>query len=393
MTQWFPAPDRADTLTALSEAFLRSFGTVPAGIWSAPGRVNVIGEHTDYNQGFCLPMALPHRTYAAAAPRDDGRLRLSSLQQRGVWEGTLADVGPGTPEGWVAYAAGVVWALDRRGLSVAGLDLLVDGHVPLGSGLSSSAALECAVAVAVRDLGSGAVVDVLGLAAACIDAENVVAGASTGGMDQTVSLRAEPGHALLLDCLDMSTTAVPWGLGAEGWQLMVMDTRAPHQLVDGQYAERRATCEAAARTLGVTSLREVSLNGLAAALDRLDPLSQKRVRHVVTDSARAEQAASLIADGDVRSLGAVMQDSHASARDDYEISCPELDLAVETAIAQGSPGARMTGGGFGGSAIALVREGSEEAMADAVAAAFETAGFAPPQFLVATPQGPARRDV
>ncbi len=391
MTAWLDAPDHDQTVSTLASTFAERFGLEPAGVWSAPGRVNVIGEHTDYNQGFCLPMALPHRTYAAAVIREGGRLRLASVQQDQAWEGTVADIGPGAPSGWAAYAAGVVWALAQRGVEVPGLDLLVDGHVPLGSGLSSSAALECAVATAVRDL-SGTDLDVVSMAAACIDAENVVAGANTGGMDQTISLRAVAGHALLLDCRSMVPTQVPWGLGADGWELMVIDTRAPHQLVDGQYAERRSTTEAAARTLGVPALRDISLDHLDEALGRLDPLSQRRVRHVVTDTARAVEAADVITAGDVAALGALMVASHASARDDYQISCPELDLAVDTALDNGSPGARMTGGGFGGSAIALVREGAEAALADAIAAAFTDRGFGAPQFLVATPQGSARRD-
>ncbi len=230
------------------------------------------------------------------------------------------------------------------------------------------------------------------LAAACVTAENVVAGANTGGMDQAISLGAEDGRAMLLDCRDMSSRQVRWTLAAEGWELLVMDTRAPHRLVDGQYAERRSTCETAARTLGVRALRDVPVQGLHDALSRLDPLPQKRVRHIVTEIDRVASAADALEAGDAAGLGDLMSASHASMRDDYEISSDELDVAVETALAQGSPGARMTGGGFGGSAIALVSAGAAGTTAQAVVEAFAARGFAEPQFLVVTPSGPARRE-
>ncbi|WP_454084104.1 galactokinase [Georgenia sp. Marseille-Q6866] len=354
-----------------------ALGPEPAdGVWAAPGRVNLIGEHTDYNGGLCLPIALPHRTYVAVRRRDDRTVRLTSGQEPGVRTVDLDGVGPagspGAVEGWPAYVVGVAWALVAEGLvpaeRVTGFDVAVDSCVPYGAGLSSSAALECAVAIALDELwGLGLAADDAGrarLAAACVRAENEVAGAPTGGMDQSASLRAEEARALLLDCRDGSTRQVPFALEAAGLELLVIDTRAPHALVDGQYAERRDSCERAARHLGVTTLREVEdLDAALAALT--DPVVQRRVRHVVTEIERVARFAEELDAGPLdtdraAALGALMAGSHTSMRDDYEISCAELDLAVETATAAGAHGARMTGGGFGGSAIALLPAGQAE---------------------------------
>ncbi len=390
---WLPAADRDEASGALAAAFAERYGAAADGVWSAPGRVNLIGEHTDYNAGFCLPIALPHRTFAAVRRRDDDTVRVEGLQTDQVWSGTLEDVGPGRPRGWVGYPLGVLWALAELGYRPGGLDLLVDGRVPLGSGLSSSAALECAVAVAVADLmGSGAV-PVGDLVSAAVTAENVVVGASTGGLDQTASLRCLEGHALLLDCRDFGTTQIPWRIAEDGWRVLVVDTRAPHALADGQYAARRADCEEAAGVLGLASLRELAPTDLDDALDRLptDRL-RRRVRHVVTETARAEAAARALSAGDVTAFGRAWWTSHESLRDDYEVSAPGLDTVVEVARSHGAAGARMTGGGFGGSAIALVRDGEEPALAAAVAEAFAANDWDPPQFLVATPSGPAGRD-
>ena len=390
--RWRPPPDSHEVASTLSRRFEQRFGEPPSGVWAAPGRVNLIGEHTDYNQGLCLPMALPHRTYAAVRVRADRANRVASLQQDDGWEGTLDDVGPGSPRGWAAYAAGVLWALGQRGLDLPGLDVLVDGHVPLGSGLSSSAALECSVAAAVAGL-----VDEVGslapeeLVEACVAAENVVAGASTGGLDQSTALRARAGHVMLLDCRDFSVEQVPWML--DGWTLLVVDTRAPHALVDGQYAQRRRSCEEAAARLGVTSLRDVEAAELESALARLagDEVLVRRTRHVVTEIERVRRAAHSLRGGDVAALGQLMAASHVSLRDDYEVSCPELDTVVDTALHAGAAGARMTGGGFGGSAVALVRRDESAAVADAVAAAFADRGWGAPQVLEAVPSGPATR--
>ena len=252
-------------MTRASETHRAVFGADPAGVWSAPGRVNLIGEHTDYNDGLVLPIALPHRTYAACSPRADRLLRVHSAQVGETVEVDLDTVGPGTPAGWTAYVAGVLWALGEAGHRVRGLDVTVDSEVPVGAGLSSSAALECAVGAAASDLFH---LDLLAddaararLAMACVQAENEVAGAMTGGMDQSAALLCRVDHALLLDCRSGETEHVPFDLrgqrGDGGYVLLVTDTRAAHALNDGQYAQRRSAAEQAAAELGVASLRDV----------------------------------------------------------------------------------------------------------------------------------------
>lgn len=417
---WYPEADREQAARNVAKAFGHLHGRPPAGVWAAPGRVNLIGEHVDYNGGLCLPFALEHRTFVALSPRTDGRVRIRSGQVPGQvggqvpgngegpadWEGDLEDVAPGTVDGWAGYAVGVPWALREAGFDVPGFDAVVDGHVPLGSGLSSSAALECAVAIALDDVaGLGLGGDDAGrtrLAAACVRAENDIAGAPTGGMDQATSLRARPGAALLLDCLDSTVEPVPFDLLAHGLELLVIDTRAHHSLVDGQYGSRREACAQAAALLGVTWLRELALDGLDDVLRRIDAAvddpeqadeMQRRVRHVVTEIARVTEVADLLRQGRVRDIGPLLDASHASLRDDYEVSAPELDQAVTAAVEAGALGARMTGGGFGGSAIALVGRQDSERVAAAVAAAFERRGFDPPAFLRAIPSSAAAREV
>ena len=384
---------------AAARLFRDTFGEQPQGVWSAPGRVNLIGEHTDYNGGLCLPIALPHRTYAALSRRDDRHLRIVSAQGEDVVEIDLDEVGPGSPQGWAAYVAGVPWALERAGHQVGGFDVAVDGRVPLGAGLSSSAALECAVAAALSDtfgldlLDSGA--GRVALAAVCVEAENTVAQAPTGGMDQSASLLAEEGHALLLDCRDFSTEQVPFDLDRHGLALLVVDTRAVHELVDGQYAERRDSCEQAARELGVDTLRDVEADDLDAALARLSSdLLRKRARHVVTEIARVEQAREALRADDFGRLGELFLASHDSMRDDFEISVDELDTAVTSATDAGALGARLTGGGFGGSAIALVSAQDATQVQAAVEKAFADRGFSrAPECFVVSAAGPAGRDL
>lgn len=275
-------------------SFTERFGFAAEGTWSAPGRVNLIGEHTDYNQGLCLPIALPQRTSAQVRRRDDRLLRIWSEQEDHLVEVEIGDVAPGHPEGWAAYAAGVVWALDQAGYDVGGLDIAIDGHVPVGGGLSSSAALECSVGAAASDVFA---LDLMTsdhsraeLAQLCVKAENDIAKAPTGGMDQSAALRCTPANALLLDCRDGSVEQVPFDLALSGLSLLVMDTRAVHSLVDGQYAARRRSCEEGAAALGVPSLREVDIADLDAALARLDdPVVRRRVRHIVTEIDRVRQ--------------------------------------------------------------------------------------------------------
>ncbi len=379
-------------------------GAAPDGVWSAPGRVNLIGEHTDYNAGLALPIALPHRTYVALRRRDDDVVRLVSAQATGeTWTTRLGDVAPGAVSGWGAYVAGVAWALAEAGHKLPGFDAVVDSCVPFGAGLSSSAALECAFAVALDEVaGLGLAGDDAGraeLAAACVRAENEIAGAPTGGMDQAASLRCSAGHALLVDCRPglsalESATRVPFDLEAAGLRLLVVDTRAEHQLVDGQYAARRAACEQAAELLELGSLREIPADGLPEALDALAPhdpdgVLRRRVQHVVTEIERTAQVVDLVRDGRVDEVGPLMLASHTSLRVDYEVSARELDLVVDAATGAGALGARMTGGGFGGSAIALVRESDVEAVVAAVQAAFDDAGLRAPGFLLAPPSDPA----
>jgi len=396
---WAPADGAARALAGFSAAF----DGAPDGVWAAPGRVNLIGEHVDYNGGACLPLALPHRTYVALRPRADGAIRLVSAQAEQHWEARRDTVGPGTVSGWGTYVAGVAWALDQAGVAVPdGFDAFVDSCVPFGAGLSSSAALECAVAVALDEWsGAGWADDDAGrarLAAACVRAENEIAQAPTGGMDQAAALRCRVGHALLLDTRDGTVEQVPFDLAAVDLELLVIDTRARHANADGQYGARRAACEQAATLLGVGSLRDVAdAQDLAAALDRLRAAGRDDlvhpVRHVVTEIERTAWFAALLRERRVREVGPLLDASHASLRDDYAVSCAELDAAVEAARAAGALGARMTGGGFGGSAIALVPAGTSEAVAGQVVAAFAHAGFEHPSFLVAQPAASASRVV
>jgi len=392
---WVTAWGRSDGARRVGEAFREVFGGAPDGVCSAPGRVNVIGEHTDYNAGLCLPIALPHRTYVALRSRPDDVVRVASAQEAGRWETDLADVAPGVVHGWGSFVAGVAWALRQAGYPITGFDAAVDSCVPYGAGPSSSAALECAVAVALDDVhGLGLAADDAGrarLVQICIRAENEIAGAATGGLDQTASLRCRAGQALLVDFRDGTTRPVPLPVAASGLALLVVDTRAEHQHAGGQYAARRAACERAADLLGIESLRQVT--ALEPALSRLAELLpadeadvvQRRVRHVVSENARVELVAQLLTDHKVAQVGPVLTAAHASLRDDYEVSCCELDLAVDTAIVAGALGGRMVGGGFGGSAIALVRPDDVDRVAQAVADAFADAGLAAPAFLVAVP--------
>ncbi|TDC69501.1 galactokinase [Streptomyces hainanensis] len=365
---------------------------VESGRWAAPGRVNLIGEHTDYNEGFVMPFALPHTTGATAARRADRVLRLSSAQIDGApIEVSLDGLAPGSVPGWAAYPAGVAWELERAGHRLAGAELSFDSNVPTGAGLSSSAALEVVTALALNDLND------LGLTPEALArlsqrAENDFVGMPCGILDQMASASCAAGHVLFLDTRDLSRRQVPFDMASEGLRLLVVDTQVKHSHADGAYATRRAECETGAATLGVPFLRDVAYDDLDAALSRLpDPAIRRRVKHIVTENRRVERVIDLLDAGRAREIGPLLTEGHASLRDDFEVSCPELDLVVSTAVAEGALGARMTGGGFGGSAIVLVEEEAVDAVAKAVKDAFATSGYRAPRTFEATPSEGARR--
>ncbi|MFJ8689201.1 galactokinase [Micromonospora wenchangensis] len=382
-------PDVADRATA---GFSAGYDATPAGRWAAPGRVNLIGEHTDYNDGFVLPFALPLRTVVAADPQPGERWTVhSEIADRPVDFGAAEADLPGRVTGWGGYVAGVVWALREAGYAVPGARLAVASDVPLGSGLSSSAALEAAVLAALADLGG------LDLPAErrprlAQRAENGYVGAPTGIMDQSAVIRCRAGHALFLDCRDESVDHVPFDLDAAGLAILVIDSRAPHRHADGEYASRRAACERAADVLGVPALRDVPVADLDAALGRLpDDETRRRVRHVVTENQRVLDTVALLRAGRVAGIGPLLTASHASMRDDFAITVPEVDTAVEAALAAGALGARMTGGGFGGCVLALVEAAAAEPVAAAVRAAYAERGFAAPDTRTARPAPGATR--
>jgi galactokinase len=372
--------------------FQQVYGQWPVGVWAAPGRVNLIGEHTDYNDGYVLPFALPHRTEVAAAPAPDREWTVWSAHAAELVRFGEADLLPGRVSGWAGYVAGVVWALREAGWTVPAARLAVTSDVPLGAGLSSSAALECAVLTGLADLG-GLDLPVGDRPALAQRAENAYVGVPCGIMDQSAATLCLAGHALFLDCRSGEVEQVPFDLPAAGLRLLVIDTRAPHQLVSGEYAARRTACEQAAAALGVRALRDVSLADLDTALARLDdPLHRRRVRHVVTENQRVLDTVALLQTGRVREIAPLLSASHASMRDDYEITVPEVDLAAATAEAAGAYGARMTGGGFGGCVIALVDADAADPVAAAVTDAFAAQGFTAPAPFVAVPSagaGPA----
>ncbi|MFD8236980.1 galactokinase [Streptomyces sp. NPDC059696] len=369
------------------DGFEQLYGAAPEGVWAAPGRVNLIGEHTDYNDGFVMPFALPHTAVAAVSRRTDGVLRLHSADvEGGVVELRVDELVPQADRNWTAYPSGVVWALREAGHPVTGADLHLASTVPSGAGLSSSAALEVVVALALNDLYE------LGLrrwqlARLCQRAENVYVGAPVGIMDQTASACCERGHALFLDTRDLSQKQIPFDLAAEGMRLLVVDTQVKHSHSEGEYGKRRAGCEKGAALLGVDALRDVPYAELDAALARLGDEEEVRrlVRHIVTENERVERVVSLLKSGETRAIGPVLVEGHASLRDDFRISCPELDLVVDTALANGALGARMTGGGFGGSAIVLAEEADVDTITKAVTEAFASAGFTTPRVFEATP--------
>ena len=352
----------------------------PTRVWSAPGRVNLIGDHTDYNEGFALPFALPLRTVVRARARTDGVIHARSA---GHPDAVFAlPGGPGEVTGWGSYVAGVAWALHRSGVGVTGADLEISSAVPVGAGLSSSHSLECAVALALCDLAE-ADPDRTELARIIQRAENDYVGAPTGLLDQMAVLHSVPEH---LSFFDARATVEPiaTGLVDQGLELLVIDTNAPHRHVDGAYAERRQRCEEAARRLGVRALRDVA--DVQAALTELGgDVVMRRARYVLGENARVLQCVELIRTGRLAEVGPVLTQSHDAARTDFENTVPEIDLAVQSAVAAGALGARMTGGGFGGAVISLVESDRKADIERAVSLAFDEAGFSPATFLPVIP--------
>jgi galactokinase len=368
-------------MSSIEEKFLETFGEEPDLVAAAPGRVNLIGEHIDYSDGFVLPFAIKDRTLVAARKRDDSTVRIASAQRRSkVVTVDINDIKPGLKGEWERYALGVLWSMGVK----SGVDVMIDGHVPLGAGLSSSAALECSVATAMNhlfDMGY----DLEELARLTQKAENQYVGVPCGIMDQSVSLMATQSSALLLDCRDLSTKNIPFDVASSGLELLIIDTQAHHALTDGGYAERRASCESAVAKLGITSLRELTLQQLEQSRSLLTEIEFVRVRHAVTEMQRVLNCVDALSNSDFEKVGSLINQSHASLRDDYTVSCPELDTAVDAALSAGALGSRMVGGGFGGSAIALIQASKTAETIKAIEKAFASKGFKQPRFFTSLP--------
>jgi len=382
-----------DIRDEVAQGFQEIYGSAPLGIWSAPGRANLIGEHTDYNEGFVLPFAINRRTVVALGPREDGIVRVASAFADEVAEISLADLSPERLREWSAYPLGVAWALGQFGAdlgAVPGVDLYIESTVPVGAGLSSSAAIESAVAVALNEVWQ------LGLSRETLArvgqlAENKAVGAPTGIMDQSASLLGRHDHAVFLDCRSLESELVELGFADAGLELLVIDTGVSHDHSTGGYASRRASCELGARLMGVPSLRDLTTADLARARDVLDDETFRRVRHVITENQRVIDTVTALRTEGPLAIGDLLDDSHISMRDDFEISVPELDLAVETAQANGAIGARMTGGGFGGAAIALVPSEGISRIQVAIDGAFAEHGFSQPTTFTVTASDGAGR--
>ena len=390
--------EQAQRRTALVDAYADRWGHPPAGVWEAPGRVNLIGEHTDYNDGFVMPFALTRSAMLAAAHRDDDRVVVTSVDLDETTETSLDELvafdAPGAPARvWSDYLTGCLWALREAGHHIGGVNLVVASTVPIGAGLSSSAALECATIAAMADL-FGLEISLIDRAHLARRAENAYVGAPTGLLDQAASTLCTSGHTLFMDCRTLETAQVPMDLPGAGLEILVLDTRTPHSHVDGEYAARRAACEKAAALLGVDALRDVTDldDALARRADQREELV-RRTRHVVTENDRVLEAIELARAGSFAELGPLLDASHVSMRDDFEITVPTVDLAVETARENGALGARMTGGGFGGCIIALVPVGTGESVGQSIATAFATAGHGAPEWFIAVPSAGARRIV
>lgn len=382
--------DRAQSATA---GFRATFHRAADGLWFGPGRVNLIGEHTDYNDGLVLPFAIDRRAVVALAVRADRMLRVASSVTDEVVELSLDELCPETVSGWSAYPLGVAWALGEHGADLAavtGFDAYIDSDVPIGAGLSSSAAIECATAVALNEVWN------LGVARQVLVrvgqlAENRVVGAPTGILDQSASLLGQTDAAVFLDCRSGESEDIPLGFDDAGLDLLVIDTGVSHAHATGGYADRRAACETGAALMGVGSLRDLTVADLPRAAAVLDEETFRRVRHVLTENQRVRDTVRVLREQGPSAIGFLLDASHTSMRDDFEISVAELDLAVAAARTGGALGARMTGGGFGGSAIALTPHALIPAVRQAVADAFAAAGFTAPDVFVVRPSAGAAR--
>jgi galactokinase len=368
-------------MSQIEKNFLETFGEEPDLVAAAPGRVNLIGEHIDYSDGFVLPFAIKDRTLVAVRKRNDSTVRIASAQRRNkIVTVDINQIKPGLKGEWERYALGVLWALGVK----EGVDVLIDGRVPLGAGLSSSAALECSVATAMNhlfDMGF----NLEELARLTQKAENQYVGVPCGIMDQSVSLMATQGSALLLDCRDLSTKNIPFDVASAGLELLIIDSQAHHALTDGGYAERRASCESAVAKLGITSLRELTLDQLDNSRELLTETEFVRARHAVTEMKRVLDCVQALSDSNFAQVGDLINQSHVSLRDDYTVSCPELDTAVDAALSAGALGARMVGGGFGGSAIALIQASKTVETINVIERAFSSKGFKAPRFFTSLP--------
>lgn len=390
----------SDPANAATE-FRRLYGCLPEGVWSAPGRVNLIGEHTDYNGGYVLPFALPMRIAVAAAAREDGRLAVTTIGNDGAAQQAepiaAAALEPGVVSGWATYPSGVAWVLRDKGFRVSA-DLVISGDVPAGAGLSSSHALQCATALALLGLngveprGVGDAPGLLDVAAWVQRSENEFVGVPTGLLDQTASLCCVASHVLFLDVRSGAMEQIPIDTVASGLEILAVDTRTRHKHAESGYRERRAGCQEAANLLGVATLREIDLDGLPAAMAGLPRSLRPLLRHVVTENSRVLRTVERLRAGRVAEVGELLTESHASLRDDYRVSCLELDLAVQAALGAGALGARMTGGGFGGSAIVLAHSTERDTVRQAIVSAFTRRSLPSPRVFPTVPSRGAGRD-
>jgi galactokinase len=381
-------------MTAAADLFASTFDSGRSiSRFSAPGRVNLIGEHTDYNNGLVLPFAIDARTDVAVARNDDGVVRVVSAQRpESVRALEVRDIEPGGEMDWSSYPFGVFWALTEAGYQLGGVDIAISSNVPVGAGLSSSAALECAVTLGLASV-FGHDVPLEDIARLAQRAENDYVGIPCGLMDQMASSVCRAGHVLFFDVGAGTMENIPFDPAAAGLTVLIIDTKAHHSLADGEYAKRRASCERAASILGVSSLSDIPFESLDETLARLnDDELVRRVRHIITENERVRRVVAQLRTADPAEIGPDLTASHVSLRDDYEVSAAELDVAVDAALEAGALGARMTGGGFGGSVVALVAADAADAIGEAVTAAFERKNLKAPSLYTVNPAEGARVD-